>query len=740
MNSFRHKLFSIIYLVLLTASLSGLTFLFNNSKPQSIQINSEASSGDITVDFQSRLYKKIPIQHSFLGVGGLGIANVLPTVNNYVKSANIITTRNSITLEKIFPNQSSLTNSSQQSWSDLDSRLTLIQNAGMEPILILDYTPAWLQPQNQNPPLPNPCLTNAQKSPAQNIMPIHMVNGVNEGPSLWGQAAAVVVNHIDKNYPSMQVKYEFWNEPDGSGYACKSDSDTNAETERLDDWKNLVATAGPLMRAQAKTDGKQIVMGGPALAWVEKRADTWFPSITTDPRVYPYLDFISYHLYIGGANWSSLLAATRSSTGEQAEYQHVAKLIRQGKQVNASSTPILIDEFNTGPWPGCCRNDKTYAPLWQSVIMSDWINSTFNTSSPYGAAQEVPILSYFAWDFTPPQNYCMFATIDSAMDCAFNGSVVPYPSYYTYNLMGNSSYLDISNNAYVVPNPSIDKSDVLISSFLSGNKDNIFLINTGGTNYSGLTLSLQNPGLTTVKASVFTLDGANPTIATNSIGINTSGNSLTGQVNIPAFSTVGISLIGSGVTQTPTPTPTQSSTPTPSVTHSVTPTPSTSITNTPSSSVTPSVTMSQTPTPSNGNNNGFPTPTPSQSSVQINNTNGTPIKNAIVSFTTCTGSNGSTSTDQNGNILVPSCSTIQSINDNGKTIPVNQKLNSNENYKISIDPKKGVVTNILGYKNVNYYIYATICILIVLLAGGIGYFMYKKKLFNRNRHNGTIKI
>jgi hypothetical protein len=180
---------------------------------------------------------------------------------------------------------------------------------------------------------------------------------------------------------------------------------------------------------------------------------------------------------------------------------------------------------------------------------------------------------------------------------------------------------------------------------------------------------------------------------------------------------------GTGITPTPNPTYTKTPLPSLSTTPTLTLSPTLSIAQASTSNPSTTGTDTQTLTPSPFNGAGTLTPT----TIQITDNNNKPLSNAIVTYKTCSGQTGISSTDQNGNVNVPGCSMIESIIDNGKNIPVNQPINPDEHYKISVDPKKGIVTSISEYKNFNPLLFAIFPAL--LIAGiGIAVYLYKDKL------------
>ena len=199
--------------------------------------------------------------------------------------------------------------------------------------------------------------------------------------SQWGEMAASVVAHVDQKFPGLLQDYEIWNEAELPTSLCISDYDI-----RLNTYVSMFAAAASAMYAQAKADGQTIRTGGPTIVELNI-APYWLPELLNNPSTAPYVDFVSFHLYISGQNdindgmdWPQLYAFTQSSTrGVAYYYQMIESLVRAGQQPNPESTPIYITEFNTN-WAfavDCCRNHPTYGPLWNSLAITDFLNVVY---------------------------------------------------------------------------------------------------------------------------------------------------------------------------------------------------------------------------------------------------------------------------------------------------------------------------------------------------------------------------
>ncbi len=525
---------------------------------QSIQQYTQHASGitgDITADYSTRQNTSHPISSHFAGMNGFSKIQGNAQIYGYLSPSHFDLMRVSVDMVGTFPA------AGQQNWAQLDSLMGAIQAQHVQPILTIGYTPTWLQPSS------NPC-----GLASSHVLPTSV--------SAWGQLAAAVVAHMDTTFPAVHPLYELWNEPDGMTFLCVPPADPNPDQTRLSEYKQIYAAAAPLMKQQAQRDGTTIQIGGPALAVPKARAALWFPALVSDPAIAPYLDFITFHDYQNGGtqgdNWTTFLAGTQNATtGQAAIYEQIASYVRKGIQPNATRTPIYDDEYNTNTGlPNSARNDPTYAPLWNSLILVDLLNTIYDTASVYGAAQQ-PIagVTYFVSTQPPPGNeFCLFGTWNSAMDCTAGNT--PYPQYYAYQLFTDPKFLDITNTGFMATSVTSTKPGVLATAFATATKDSIVMVNTSATAYPSVTVGFQNPGtVQNSTATVFSLNQSNPMISSIQIPIVASGNGYTTQVILPAFSTVAVSLPASGSGTNISPTPIPTITPTITITQGITPSP-----------------------------------------------------------------------------------------------------------------------------------------------------------------------
>ncbi len=543
--------------------------IFSVQLVQDFRQHASGSLADITVDFGNRQNKSFPIPNNFFGINGLGPNKGIPEDTTSLSQAKIGLTRIGNYMGFVFRNPQSLTDDTKRDWSQVDQDLTLVNNDGLQPIIVLSFSPVWMEPAKQNPPLLNPCQNGEDPS---HVKPSYVVNGQDIGLQTWGKLAAILVNHIDKAFPSLHPYYEIWNEPDGTGFWCENPpTGTTADATRLSDYKALYAAAAPLIKQQAASDGVAVRVGGPVLGFSTARAATWIPSFVDDPTVAPYIDFVSFHHYRSSTSWPALVAATQETTvsgingGYTALYQLVANAVSQGKQPNAASTPILMDEYNTGSSIQNFGNTLPYAPLWNSLVVTDILNSAISPQGQYSNANVLPSLSYFAYAKLTPQGntLCMFGVYNTQMDCSLTGGTVqPYPQYYTYLLFGGANYLNITDNGYVANSAASNLPGVYTTGFFTKKQDTLVMVNTTATDYPAITVAAQNVGFVTASTgTLFTLNQTNPKINVQTIPLGANSTNTSTVLHLPPYSTVALTFSAqSPLTPTPSsPTPTPSS-------------------------------------------------------------------------------------------------------------------------------------------------------------------------------------
>ena len=467
----------------------------------------------LTVDFGSRTNQQYPIPAGILGANHVDDLRDTSDIS-LLAASGMNVSRTYALIPQVYATQT-------PDWTQIDPRIKNLQAAGMHVLLEVEYTPPWLQPN------PNPC--GAGNTDA-------MPTDVNA----WANIAASYVAHFDAMFPGVVTDYEIGNEPDADGLC--------GVPNKLQSYETLYAAAASAMKNQAQADGQTIRVGGPA---VSSPNAEWISGLLSDSSTYPYVDFVSYHSYMEGtqqanATWDTyngitpLYQQTQSPGGAAAAYAKVAGLVAAGKQPLGAKTPIYIDEYNTN-WaavPDCCRDNPTYAPLWNALFVSDLMNTVYS-----GTAAVPGKFTYFSANAYP--YFCLIGTWDSAMDCEYSqgGTPVPYPQYYAYQLMGSSHYLDMNSGGYMAASaaPAADAGGIILTGFYTANQDSVLVVNPTAQDYSNITVTLENVGLSSPQAVLYQIVNGNQ-ITSSSLQLTPSGTNYTATISVPAYTVVAIAV------------------------------------------------------------------------------------------------------------------------------------------------------------------------------------------------------
>ena len=196
----------------------------------------------------------------------------------------------------------------------------------------------------------------------------------------------------------------------------------------------------------------------------------------------------------------------------------------------------MVTEYNDAPQFGsnCCRNDPTFSPLFNSLAVSELLNSI------YAGAPRVPAtINYFrAGDSS--SSFCLLAT--AGTNCVWTGGTLfPFPQYYAFQLIASPEYLALSSGSYVTPTLPTMSVSLRGSAFYNSHSASLLLINPSSTTYNQITISLANTGISNASASLFVLNSTNPTIATSQVQLSaTSAQSYSTTITIPPYSVVGV--------------------------------------------------------------------------------------------------------------------------------------------------------------------------------------------------------
>ena len=498
-----------IYTAPLTAGTHSITAIDQAGHKSSSAVTIQSG---IIVDFGSRTSTQFPIP---AGVVGVNHVDWLPNS----AFADLIH-QAGFTLSRTYANLPDVFAGATPDWTQIDPQIAELQAAGFHVLLQLSYTPAWLQPAS------NKC-ADPTKAPPTKV-------------KAWAHLAKSIVAHLDAKFPGVVTDYEIWNEPDSGGMCTRAN--------KLDTYLALYAAAAPLIRQQAAADGATIRVGGPSVSSLNRE---WFGALLSNAATAPYVDFVSYHQYILGsgqanAAWdvqngvTPLLQGTRDSiTGAAATYVRAAQLVAAGTQPLGAATPIYVDEFNTN-WAflrDCCRNDPTYAPVWNGLFISDLLNTAYS-----GVARVPGQMTYYSANTHP--YFCLVGEWNIDMDCELFTAVdpAPYPQYYAYQMLASTDYLGLNDGGYLAPSTSLapDAPDLAVTGFYTRNQNSVLIVNPTGQSHSGLVIA-QNAGLSAPDAVVYrVVDGRS--ISHDALTVTQSGTVYAMNVSIPAYSVLGISL------------------------------------------------------------------------------------------------------------------------------------------------------------------------------------------------------
>ena len=468
----------------------------------------------ITADFASRANNSAPVPANLFGYGrGESIHDNA--------SDRLLLTQAGLTVSRMSAQIANVFSTPTPDWTKIDPMIADVQASGQTVLLQLNQSPAWLQPTTGT------CMGNVYSAPS-NI-------------SQWAQIAAAYVAHMDSAFPGVVTDYEIWNEPNATGI-CTSANHMNT-------YMDIYAAAAPAMKTQAAQDGQPIRIGGPVLSGYSQ---IWIDTFLSDSRTAPYADFVSYHQYFFGstqlqAQWDkytgdvSLYEATQDpSNGAFAIYNKVLGRVAVGSQPNPTKTPVYVTELNTN-WAffqDCCRNDATYAPVWNGLYVADMLNSIYNGSSHMPGK-----LVYFAGSAYPW--FCLVGVQDVNSDCLYSEAAmpVPYPQYYAFQLLASPAYLGLQGGGYMAKSISTPTGGggLATAAFYTPTQDALLIVNPTSTAYPAINVTFANPGFADTQGTLYTIQNGAQINATN-ISFATQGTSRSTTIAVPPYSVQAISL------------------------------------------------------------------------------------------------------------------------------------------------------------------------------------------------------
>ncbi len=470
----------------------------------------------VSADFGNRT-AGASVPAGFIGAGQIGSSMKDISAMTTLKNAGISETRFWINFYQVYAK-------SAPDFVFLDNEISRMRMVGIHPIAVLSGTPRSLGPLDCSAPSDN---------------------------QAWARMAATIVGHINQLYPGFIQDYEVWNEPDSTKVFCVADP-----TDRLNAYLKLYAAVGPVLRAQALTDGQEIHIGGPALSSPHTNAKLWIQALLSDTSTAPYVDFVTFHLYLtgqtdinNGMTWPQLYAITQSSTAGFAYYYKLVEgLVRAGHQPGAATTPIYITEYNDN-WAfakDCCRNDPAYGSLWNSLVISDTLNSVYT-----GASRTPDKINYFA---AGSAYFCVLGQWNSAMDCN-RSAFTPYPQFYAFELFTSPAFLNLEAGAHmaVSVSPNSTSQGLTATAFYTDGADNVVIVNPTDVSYPAVQVQLEDTGLDMPFPTTYLLNDQNGEIASSVPPLVALSNGYSAQVAVPPYSTVAVSIAGSPAAPVHTP-------------------------------------------------------------------------------------------------------------------------------------------------------------------------------------------
>jgi len=264
------------------------------------------------------------------------------------------------------------------------------------------------------------------------------------------------------------------------------------------------------------------------------------------------VDFVSYHQYFFGStnlqaqwdkytgDWSLYNAMQDPSNGAFAIYNKVLGRAALGQQPGGANVPIYVTEFNTN-WAffkDCCRNDPTYAPVFNALYAVDMLNSVYN-----GSAHMPNNLTYFASSAYPW--FCLIGVQDANSDCGYSvgATPVPYPQYYAFQLLASPAYLGLQGGGHMAASISTPTGGggLATTAFYTPSQDALVIINPTSTSYPAINIAFANPGFSDTQGTLYTIHNSAQINATN-ISFATQGTSRTTTIAVPPYSVQAISL------------------------------------------------------------------------------------------------------------------------------------------------------------------------------------------------------
>jgi hypothetical protein len=430
------------------------------------------------------------------------------SVTPMLKDAGFTGGRTQARLQEVYATQT-------PNWTVTDRVMTKYANAGISPIIEMGYAPKWLLPTN-------PC--------SVSTAPVDV--------DQWAQLAASYVAHVNQKFPGLVTEYEIWNEP--SNTIC-------GVSDPLATYINMYAAAAQAMHTQADNDQQPIRIGGPS----SFSQPNWISGLLTNSATARYVDFVSYHKYGYGLTEINLGLDWDTSTDTRPLYSRTQSpssgVGKSFKDVlaaaNNGAVPVYITEYNDSAAFAltCCRNNPTYGPLWNALVVADLLNTV------YSGAQAVPArMVYYAASGGEVKTgyFCLFGTYNSKMDCDASGGYSPYPQTYAYTLLASPTYLGLKNGGHMAASiaPPTTEIGLVPTAFYTDTKNVVVVVNPTPTTYPSLQILLRNTGISASSGTYYLLNSSNSQITTQLIALTPTAEGYTIDVSLPSYSVIGVSV------------------------------------------------------------------------------------------------------------------------------------------------------------------------------------------------------
>jgi len=222
------------------------------------------------------------------------------------------------------------------------------------------------------------------------------------------------------------------------------------------------------------------------------------------------------------------------------DYKRTQALVAAGAQPGKGSTPIYVTEYNTN-WAffqDCCKNNPTYAPVFNELYLTDMLDTVYN-GVPIMPAK----LFFFAGSAYP--YFCLIGVKDGNNDCLYSAGAtpVPYPQYYAFDLLASPTYLGLVNGGHMAKtiSPPSGGGGLVTTAFYTSTQDAVVITNPTSTSFPQVMVTFANPGSTGTQGTLYSIASGDK-IDSSTISFAVQGANRTTTIDVPAFSVQAITL------------------------------------------------------------------------------------------------------------------------------------------------------------------------------------------------------